>query len=104
MFLTILSDYRNECWMTRNEAIHSSSNKEGRAVRKRLVELTKELYKHKQELRGSPFRLIFNMKLSKRISQGIQSLTLWVGKAEEVLKLHREEADKNTLDRWLGCR
>ena len=37
------------------------------------------------------------MRLSKRIKQGIQSLTLWVGKAEEVPKLHREEADKNTI-------
>ena len=105
MFLTILSDYGHDCWTTRNEAIHGSSIKEGREVRKkRLVELTKELYKQKNDLRGSPYRRIFNMKLSKRISHGIQSLTLWVGKAEEVLKLHREEADKNTLDRWLGCR
>ena len=34
-FLTILSDYGNECWMTRNEAIHGSSNKEGREVTKK---------------------------------------------------------------------
>ena len=105
MFLTALTDYSNECWNFRNEAIHGSSTIIGREMRKsKLVDQVKYLYKKKNELRGSPLRRIFHMQLSRRIKLGIQSLTLWIGKAEEVLKLHREEADKNTIDRWLGCR
>ena len=105
MFLTIITDYGNECWKMRNEAIHGEATKEGRLVRKkRLVEQVKALYRKKSELNGSPYRRIFAMRVSQRIKMGIQSLTLWVGKAEEVLKLHREEADRNTIRRWLGCR
>ena len=105
MFLTALTDYSNECWNFRNEAIHRSTTIIGRETRKsKLVDQVKILYKNKTELRGSPLLQIFNMQLSQRIKLGIQSLTLWIGKAEEVLKLHREEADKNTIDRWLGCR
>ena len=105
MFLTILLDYGNECWKLRNEALHGTSTKEGRKVRrKRLLDQVKQLYTHKQELKGSKYRLIFKMSLPQRLKSGIQSLTLWIGKAEEVLRLHREEADKNTISRWLGCR
>ena len=105
MFMTIITDYVNDCWKMRNEAIHGEATIEGREVRKkRIVEQVIQLYKKRDELRGSPYRRIFSMKLSQRKKMGIQSLTLWVGKAEEVLKLHREEADKNTITRWLGCR
>ena len=89
MFLTIITDYVNDCWKMRNEAIHGEATKEGRMVRKkRLVEQVKSLYRKKSELNGSPYRRIFAMRISQRIKMGIQSLTLWVGKAEEVLKLH----------------
>ena len=105
MFLTILTGYSNECWTNRNETIHGDSMLEGRQVRRtKLKRQVQELYGKKLELRGSPLRKIFNMSLSQRLKQGVQSLELWVGKAEEVLKLHREEADKNTLDRWLSHR
>ena len=55
MFLTIITDYVNECWKMRNEAIHGETTKEGRTVRKkRLVEQVKSLYRKKSELNGSP--------------------------------------------------
>ena len=105
MFLTILTDYSNDCWKLRNAALHGEATVEGRAVqRDRLVKRVKCLYKHKRELKGSPMRKVFQMSLEKRVKQGIQVLTLWIGKAEEVLKLHREAADKNTITRWLTCR
>ena len=105
MFLTILTDYSNECWKMRNETLHGERTLEGRKIRKnKIVEQVKILYSHKCTLRRSPYRHIFAMNLNKRIKMGIQSLILWVGKAEEVLKLHREEADKNTIHRWLDSR
>ena len=105
MFLTIITDYVNNCWKVRNEALHGEATKEGRRVRKkRLVERVRMLYGKREELKGSPLRLVFAMRMSQRIKLGVQALTLWMGKAEEVLKLHREEAEKNTIDRWLSCR
>ena len=42
MFITILTDYSNECWKMRNEAIHGAATIEGRAVRRnRLVKHVK---------------------------------------------------------------
>ena len=105
MFLTILTDYSNDCWKLRNEAVHGVLTKEGRVVKKaRLVEQVRCLYKKKKELSGTPLRKVFNMSVEKRVRQGVHSLILWIGKAEEVLKLHREESDKTTIDRWIGCR
>lgn len=105
MFLTILTGYCDDCWKHRNETIHGDATTEGRQVRKkRQIKQVKELYGKKSELKGSPLRRIFDMRLSQHIKQGVQSLELWIGKAEEVLKLHREESDKNTIDRWLRYR
>ena len=65
------------------------------------MDQVKLLYGKRSELRGSPPYRVFDMKLERRILQGVQALTLWVRKAEEVLKLHREQSDKNTIHRWL---
>ena len=64
-------------------------------------EKVKSLYKKKGELRGTQNFKIFDMPMYKRLRFGIQSITLWVGMAEEVLKLHRENAVKNTIHHWL---
>ena len=104
MFLTILTDYSYDCWKLRNEAVHRVLTKEGRVIKKaRLVEQVRCLYKKKKELSGNPLRKVFNMCVEKRLQQGVHSLILWIGKAEEVIILHREESDKTTIDRWLGC-
>ena len=105
MFLTIITDYSNECWKLRNEMIHGNATEDGKKkTKQRLIDQVKELYGKQSEVRGSPYFKIFNMTLDRRVRQGVHSLRLWVGKAEEVLKLHREEADKNTMHRWLRYR
>ena len=44
---------------------------------------------------------IFDMPLAKRLLMGVQSSKIWVGMAEEVLKMNRERAIKHTIHHWL---
>ena len=102
-FSTIMGDYCLKCWKHRNETLHGKENDEARKkVLKKMRLKAKQLYKLKDELRGSKYSGIFDMPLYKRIRFGVQSITLWVGMAEEVLKLHPENAAKNTILQWLG--
>ena len=102
-FSVILGDFCLDCWKQRNETLHGKEMDEAkRKVLQKLRLKTKQLYKLKHELRGSKNSGIFDMPLYKRIRFGIQSMTIWVGMAEEVLKLHRENATKNTILHWLG--
>ena len=52
-------------------------------------------------IQGTHNLRIFDMPLYKRLRFGIQSITLWVGMVEDVLKLHRENPTKNTIHSWL---
>ena len=52
-------------------------------------------------LRGSKNFSIFDMPLYKRLQVSVQSIALWMGMPEEVLKLHRENAATNTIHQWL---
>ena len=52
-------------------------------------------------MRGTRYYRIFKMPLKKRLKMGVQANTIWIGMAEESLRLHREMQTKNTIDRWL---
>lgn len=104
MFVMILTEYSGDCWKLRNNELHGDTSDVGKKkIRSRLATRVRYLYGKQEELRGSLSRRIFEMDLGKRIKLGIHSLRLWIGKAEEVLKLHREEADRNMIDRWIRC-
>ena len=59
------------------------------------------LYKRRKELGKREEKGVFSMPILQRLRLGLQSTTLWVGMAEEVLRLNREQAIKNTLHHWL---
>ena len=101
-FSTILTDYSLECWKLRNESIHgndihSSREKQLEPLRKKV----KSLYRQRKELGKKEEEGVFSMPILKRLRLGLHSTKLWVGMAEEVLRLHRERAIKNTLHHWL---
>lgn len=101
-FITMLGDYCLDCWKTRNEVLHGTDTDESAMInKKRLKEKVKYLYKMKEEIRGTTNYKIFEMPLFKRLRFGIQSITIWVEMAEEVFRLHRENAARNTLHTWL---
>ena len=102
MFCIILTDYSLDCWNSRNESLHGKEKDISR--KKKLDNIRNQvrgLYARKRELHGHPNKKVFDMPLVKRLRMGIQSTTIWVGLAEEVLRLHREKATKNTLHHWL---
>ena len=103
MFLESLLEYVNKYWKVRNSAIHGDTKKEGRILRLERLQhhQVKELYKRKKEVRGTRYKQIFKIQMKKRVKFGVQALTLWVGKTEEVLKLMRETEGKHTIHRWL---
>ena len=102
MFCTIMTDYSLDCWKLRNESIHGKETDTSRLKKKdRLQKQIKGLYKQRKELPESKKRRIFDMPLEKRLHMGIQSSTLWIGLAEEVLRRHREQLARNTLHHWL---
>jgi hypothetical protein len=105
MFSTILCEYSLECWEMRNKTIHGENCGVGRERQlQRLREQVKELYKEKRNVRGTKNGGIFDLPLEKRQKMGIHSTKLWIGMAEEVLRLHRENATKLTLHQWLQNR
>ena len=103
MFSTILADYCLEGWQMRNETLHGKEKVTNRriqleAIRKKI----KDAYTKKESMRGDPNFKIFDMPSHKRLQMGIQSSTIWVGMAEEAIRLNRENAIKNTIDHWLN--
>ena len=102
MFCTILGEFCMDCWNVRNEAIHGKEIEESRKKRmERIKGIIKGIYKKRNEIRGTRYYRIFKMPLKKRLKMGVQANTLWIGMAEESLRLHREMQTKNTIDRWL---
>ena len=102
MFSTILADYSLECWRMRNETLHGKEVDETRKTQlSKVKKQIKQLYGKKEILRGTSQFRIYDMPLKKRLGMGIQSSRIWVGMAEEVLRLQREKATKNTLHHWL---
>ena len=102
MFSTIMAEYSLECWKMRNESIHGKENGDSRLLRKEKIgKLIKGLYGKKKELNKKMRRRVFSMPLEKRLRMGIQSSTIWVKLAEEVLRRHRDNLSKNTLHHWL---
>ena len=102
MMCEILADFSLECWKQRNETIHGKEKDETR--KKQLDNIRKQvkgLYARKGELHGQYNKKVFNMPLKKRLRMGIQSSKIWVGLAEEVLRLNREKATRNKLFNWL---
>ena len=102
MLSTILGEYCLDCWERRNKALHGETKEDARDITlRKLRKQVRLLYAKKKELRGHKNKQIFDMPMKKRMKMGVQSTKLWIGMAEEVLKLHRENATKLTLDQWL---
>ena len=102
-FINILTQYSRECWMWRNEAIHGKTVVEGRDLRlNKLCEQVKKIYAKRREMSEKQRKNLFGVPLEKRMKFGVQALILWIGKAEEVLKLNREQAAKYMIHQWLG--
>ena len=102
MFSLILAEYSLDCWKQRNETIHGNEKELPR--KKKLGKLRKQvrgLYANKGELNGHPNKKVFSMPLTKRLKMGLQSTIIWIGLAEEVLRLQRDNVKKNTLHHWL---
>ena len=103
--VTTLTAYGKDCWTWRNEALHGKTTKEGREIRlKRIREQVKKIYRRRKEVTKTQEDNLFKVPLTQRLKFGIQALTLWVGKAEEVLRMNREQAAKYTIHHWLGSR
>ena len=64
----------------------------------------KKIYRRRKEVTKTQEDNLFKVPLTQRLKFGIQALTLWVGKAEEVLRMNREQAAKYTIHHWLGSR
>ena len=102
MMSTILVEYCLECWTGRNEKIHGKDSDSSRKKKLETVRnKVKDLYKRRGELKGKKQKKIFDMPIKKRLLLGIQSTRLWVGMAEEVLRMDREMATKYNITHWL---
>ena len=103
--LKAMPEYTRDCWKLRNEAIHGDNTKEGRTIRlNKLRKQVGQLYQKKKEMDRKQARLLYAVPKVQRLKYGVQALTLWIGKVEEVLKLNREQVEKYTICRWLECR
>ena len=95
-----LQTYTMNMWQYRNQYLHG--HKEHKQIlRKELQVKVRKLYQH-GDRKYIPKRVkIFTLPLEKRLNRSLNSLDRWVSLATRHLRLHREEATKNTLDLWL---
>ena len=102
MLGVILIDYSLDCWERRNHCIHGNSNEDRRNKKlQRLRKQVERIYRMKKELKGTKFASIFSLAKEKRKNMGVHSTKIWIDMAEESLRLHRENATKNTIHQWL---
>ena len=105
MMSNIMGEYCLDCWGRRNEIIHGTMIPDSRIKQlDRLRKQVKALYGKKRLLRARKNKAIFELPLKKRLKMGLQSTKIWVGMAEEVIRMDRENAIKNTIDHWLHDR
>lgn len=101
-FLGILTEYTMNCWHRRCDILHGKEEDEHRIIiLDKCKKRTKKLYAQSKRLTRSKDKDVFSIPQYIRMKQGMQGLQKWIAVAEEVIRNHREESAKNTLDHWL---
>ena len=89
-------------WHYRNQYLHGVDIKENRQIlRRELQDKVQKLYEHVDRKYIPHNDRCFKLSLALRLERSNSSLDTWISLATRRLRLHREEATKNTLDLWL---
>ena len=103
--VTMLQTYTYQCWKSRNHIKHGTEKEESiKEERKGLKKKIRDLYKQRKEIRNEKEQQHFYMPVHKRTNQGTHSMKIWISTAEEIVRMNREKATQNTIDRWLRHR
>ena len=103
--VTMLQTYSYKCWQTRNNIKHGNNKEENKKEeRKRLKTKIRELYRYKKKLKNKQGQKHFYTPINKRLKQGNYSMKVWLSTAEEIIRLDRERATKNTIVHWIQHR
>ena len=89
--IMILSDYANEVWKIRNQAVHGPHGATSR--KKRLDELKTKviaLYAHSSKEPSPAVRKMFKVPLEKRLRRGITNLTEWYSLTQRVIQQEKQ--------------
>ena len=99
-----LLDFSTAMWKERNVTLHGDTIKESRTKQlEKIREKIDELYAHPYRKRLLPEddRFLFDITAEKRKKYGIQAATTWVSVVESRIKMHREEAAKMTIHKYV---
>ena len=100
--INLLQEYTLNMWNHRNTYLHGLDKRENKILlQQRLQTKVKELYASFDRIHMPINDRTFNMQLHLRLQSSYSCLVNWIELATRRLKMHREEATKNTLDHWL---
>ena len=89
-------------WKYRNGILHGTTEDETKQLRrKRLQQQIDLLYERKKELYLPDDLKVFQKPARFRKSQGLHQMELWIGLAEDTLRLFESHRKDNPLLRWL---
>ena len=98
----LLQDYTLTLWNHRNSHLHGIDKRENQIIqRTKLQTKVKELFASFDRIHLPINDRTFKMNMHLSLQCSHSCLVNWVELATRRLKMHREEATKNTLDHWL---
>jgi hypothetical protein len=100
--IEILQTYTLSMWQYRNQYLHGIDIKENRQIRMaKTKEMIHSLYANHDRMHIPLQDKTFDLPIQERLDSSLTAQIAWIELATRRVRMHREEATKNTLDRWL---
>jgi hypothetical protein len=100
--LEILQSYTIAMWQHRNNYLHGIDIQENRQIRmEKTKSLIHSLYANHDRMHIPLQDKTFDLPIQERLESSLTAQIAWIELATRRIRMHREEATKNTLDRWL---
>ena len=100
--IEILQSYTLTMWQYRNNYLHGIDIKENRQIRlEQTKSMIQSLYANHDRMHIPLQDKTFDLPIQERLESSLTAQIAWIELATRRIRMHREEATKNTLDRWL---
>ena len=94
--------YTLSMWQYRNQYLHGIDIKENRQIQmETTTAMINSLYANHDQIHIPIQDKTFELPIQDRLDSSLTAQIAWIELATRRIRMHREEATKNTLDRWL---
>ena len=100
--INLLQSYTLKLWQYHNQYLHGIDIKENRKIRiEKTNKMIQSLYDNSDRIHIPLQDKTFDLPIQERLKSSLTAQIAWIDLANRRIRMHREEATKNTLDRWL---